>query len=132
MSGTDATRRVVTGFWDAMQTNDFTHAAEWLSKNVTISWPQSGEIIRGRPNFAALNTAYPVEGRWRFGIETMIYEGPCAVAIVTVSDDETSARVISLATVTEGLIASLVEWWPDPFPAPDWRERWVTQAASGS
>ena len=45
-----------------MQTNDFAKASEWLSPDFEGFWPQSGELIVGRDNFAAINSYYPANG----------------------------------------------------------------------
>ncbi len=46
---------VVLSFWNAMKTNDFAKACEWLSLDFEGFWPQSGELILGRENFVAIN-----------------------------------------------------------------------------
>ncbi len=51
---------VVLSFWNAMKTNDFAKASEWLSLDFEGFWPQSGELILGRENFVAINAHYPV------------------------------------------------------------------------
>lgn len=119
------TRRVIADFWAAMATNDFTHAAGWLTEDAEIHWPQSREIIRGRANFAALNAAYPAVGRWRFDIHRILAEGDQAAYDITVRDDRLTARVVGFATVKGGLISRAVEYWPEDYPAPAWRAAWV-------
>ncbi|HGS5465886.1 TPA: nuclear transport factor 2 family protein, partial [Vibrio parahaemolyticus] len=37
-------KEVVLAFWDAMKTNDFAKASEWLSLNFEGFWPQSNEL----------------------------------------------------------------------------------------
>jgi hypothetical protein len=46
-----------------METNDFYAVAELLHDDYILEWRQSGERIRGRDNFAAINTYYPAEGK---------------------------------------------------------------------
>ena len=114
-------RTVVTRFWEAMGSGDFIRAAGSLTPDAEIHWPQSGELIRGPANFAALNAAYPVAGRWRVTQHRVLCDGTEAVADATVADD----RVLSFASLRGDRIARLVEWWPEPFPAQAWRSRWV-------
>ena len=57
---------VVLGFWDAMRTNDFAKAAEWLAEDFQGYWPQSSELTVGRDNFTAINSEYPANGVWKF------------------------------------------------------------------
>lgn len=121
----DDPRVVVARFWAAMQDNDWAAASERLAEDVVIEWPQSGEVIRGRANFVAINAHYPAAGRWRFAIERVVHEGDAVVTDVAVTDGKLKARAISFATVADGFITKLVEYWPDPFDAPAWRASWV-------
>ena len=73
--GTQESKRIVEGFWAAMQTNDFKAAAEFLHENYILEWPQSGERIRGRANFAAINEKYPAHGRWEFVVHRILAAG---------------------------------------------------------
>lgn len=41
-------KEIVTGFWQAMNTNDFVHASQWLSADFRGIWPQSSEVTCGR------------------------------------------------------------------------------------
>ena len=75
MSGhTQDSKQIVEGFWAAMQTNDFKAAGEFLHDDYILEWPQSGERIRGRANFVAVNEQYPAHGRWEFTIQRIIAE----------------------------------------------------------
>jgi hypothetical protein len=58
-------RRVIERFWAAMNVNDFRSASELLHDEYVLEWPQSGERIRGRANFVAVNEHYPAVGPWR-------------------------------------------------------------------
>ncbi|MDO5647712.1 nuclear transport factor 2 family protein [Paracoccus sp. (in: a-proteobacteria)] len=118
--------QIVTGYWDAMRSNDFARAADWLAPDVEIIWPQSGELIRGRADFAALNHAYP-GGPWRFDVQTLIADGAQVVTDTVVSDGQMTARAVTFHHVENGLIARQREYWPDDTPAPDWRRAWVSR-----
>ncbi|MCV3271559.1 nuclear transport factor 2 family protein [Roseobacter sinensis] len=112
-------------FWKAMQSNDFVHASSWLSEGYEGYWPQSRELIRGRTNFIEINRQYPAAGRWQFDIRTLIAEGSRVVSEVDVTDGVVSARVITFHQVERKRIRSQLEYWPDPFPTPAWRARYV-------
>ncbi len=120
-----SSRDVVVGYWQAMQSNDFRAAAQWLHDAYVLDWPQSGERIRGRDNFAAINEQYPAAGRWQFTINRIVAEGDQVVSDVTVTDGQITARAITFSTVRAGKIVHQVEYWPDPFEAPAWRAQWV-------
>lgn len=118
-------RQVLESFWSAMQTNDFHAAAMLLHDDYVLEWPQSGERVRGRENFAALNTAYPAEGIWQFRINRIVAEEDQVVTDVTVTDGSRTDRAITFSTIRDGRIWRQVEYWPEAFDAPAWRTQWV-------
>ncbi|HJR79323.1 MAG TPA: nuclear transport factor 2 family protein [Anaerolineales bacterium] len=118
-------KQVVEQFWEAMQTNDFRLAGELLHDDYSLHWPQSGERIRGRANFVAINENYPAHGRWEFRIHCIVAEGNIVVSDVEVTDGVIRGRVITFSTIQDGQILQQTEFWPDPFEAPAWRAQWV-------
>jgi hypothetical protein len=109
---------VVRAYWAAMQTNDFYRAAERLAQDFVLDWPQSNERIRGRANFAALNSEYPANGPWRFTVHTIVGNDDEAVSDVSVTDGVQSARAVTFSQVRDGLIVRQTEFWPEPYAAP--------------
>ena len=124
-SNTQNNKQIVESFWAAMQTNDFKSAGEYLHDDYILEWPQSGERIRGRANFVAINEQYPAHGRWEFTIHRIIGEGDEVVSDVGVTDGAITGRVITFSTIRDGKILRQTEFWPDPFEPPDWRAQWV-------
>lgn len=122
---TDTPRDLVLQFWHVMQSNDFHAAAQRLSPDFEGVWPQSGEMIRGRENFASLNTAYPAKGRWHFTVNRCVAEGDAVVTDVTITDGDIVATAITFHTVKNDQITRQVEYWPDPYDPPAWRAQWV-------
>lgn len=118
-------RQVVENFWAAMQTNDFKAAGEFLHDDYVLEWPQSGERIRGRANFVAVNQNYPAQGRWEFTVHHVVAEGDRVVSDVGVTDGVISGRAITFSTIRDGRILHQVEFWPDPFEPAAWRAGWV-------
>ena len=118
-------KRIIEAFWAAMETNDFYAAAQHLHDDFILEWPQSGERIRGRDNFAELNTAYPAAGIWRFWINQVVADDDVVVTDVSVTDGKRTDRVITFSTIRDGKIWKQVEFWPEPFEAPGWRTQWV-------
>ena len=90
-----------------------------------MEWPQSGERIRGREKFAAINTFYPAEEKWTFKINHIAADGDTVVTDVSISDGKRRDRAITFSTVRDGKIWKQVEFWPEPFEAPAWRAQWV-------
>ena len=126
MTNTDESRHVVASFWAAMQANDFRRAGGLLHDDYVLEWPQSGERIRGRANFVAVNEHYPTQGRWSFTVHRLIAEAFQVATEVTVTDGAgTSGRAITFSTVRDGKIVHQTEYWPDPFEPAAWRAQWV-------
>lgn len=124
----EGNKETVQAFWHAMQSNDFRAAGELLADEFVLEWPQSGERIRGRDNFALVNEHYPTVGRWAFTVHRLVAEEKTVVTDVTVTDGVTSGRAVTFSTVRDGKIVHQVEYWPDPFDAPEWRSAWVERA----
>jgi ketosteroid isomerase-like protein len=112
-------------FWELMETNDFRSVGYLLSDDFVLEWPQSGELIRGRDNFAAVNEEYPAHGRWCFTVHRIVGDGAEAVSDVSVTDGVQRARAVSFFTVDRGQIARMVEFWPENYPAPENRQHLV-------
>lgn len=118
-------KQVVEQFWGAMQSNDFKAVGEFLHEEYVLEWPQSGERVRGRENFVAINENYPAHGRWEFTVHRILAEGDEVVSDVDVTDGVIHGRVITFSTIRDGKIAHQTEFWPDPFEPADWRTQWI-------
>lgn len=118
-------KQILENFWVTMETNDFHAASQLLHDEFILEWPQSGERILGRDNFAAINTNYPAEGKWKFRINQIIEEGNVVVTDVNVTDGKITGRAITFSTIRDKKIWKQVEFWPDPFEAPEWRAKWA-------
>ena len=118
-------KQVIETFWQTMEGNDFYAVAQLMHDEFTLEWPQSGERIRGRENFAKLNTAYPAEGKWRFIVNSIVADGEVVVTDVSVTDGVKQDRVITFSTIRDEKIWKQIEFWPDLFEAPEWRAQWV-------
>lgn len=116
---------VVRAYWADMGTNDFAHAARWFADDFRLYWPQSREVIRGREDFTALNSAYPAAGRWRFTVNRIVAGAHDVVSDVTVTDGGMVARAVTFHRVEGERITQQVEYWPDDYDAPAWRAEWV-------
>ncbi len=116
---------LVKKFWELMASNDFKSVGSILSDDFVLEWPQSGERIRGRDNYAAMNEQYPAHGRWTFTINRLMGNQSEAVSDVTVSDGVQIARAISFFDRHDGKIIRMVEYWPDPFAARENRKHLV-------
>jgi len=122
-------KEIVKQFWTTMASNDFRASAQLLHDEYVLEWPQSGERIRGRVNFAAVNENYPAAGRWSFVVHHLIAEGDTVVTEVTISDGATTGRAITFSTLRENKIVQQTEYWPEPFKPAAWRAQWIEPIA---
>jgi ketosteroid isomerase-like protein len=109
---------LVREFWELMASNDFYAVGQLLAEDFVLEWPQSNERIRGATKFGKMNAEYPAHGRWTFSIQRIVGNLHEAVSDVLVSDGVQHARAVSFFTITDGKISKIVEYWPDPYPAP--------------
>jgi len=116
---------IIQEFYRRMNTNDFYLAAEMFSENFVLEWPQSRERIRGRNNFAVLNSEYPAHGPWRFTINRIVASDIEVVTDVSVTDGVVKARAITFSTICDGKITRQVEYWPEDYLAPENRRHLV-------
>ena len=116
---------VISAFWELMNTNDFRAVGRLLSDDYSLEYPQSDETFYGPDKFARINEDYPANGKWHFTVHKFIAEGSEVVTDVSVTDSVVEARVITFSTVKDGLILRQLEFWPEPFQAPEWRRVWT-------
>ena len=119
---------LIHAFWHEMNGNDWQAVAErFLSPNFTLSWPQTSEIIEGREQFATINAAFPGQGGWRFEVIALTGAGSEAASDtrITQPDLGITARALTFHRLEAGLIATQTEFWPAPYPVPDWRRGMV-------
>ena len=128
MSGQDAVA-LVRRFWALMAGNDFDAVAAVLAPDFALEWPQSNERIRGAARFARMNADYPAHAPWRFTVHRVVGGDGEAVSDVSVTDGVQHGRAISFFTVADGAITRIVEFWPEPYPAPANRSHLVEPMA---
>lgn len=121
----NSSKHIIEQFWTAIHNNDFHAAGELLHDDYILEWPQSGERIRGRANFIAVNENYPAQGLWRVTMHRLIAEGGEVASEVTVTDGAVKGQALTFSTVENGKILHQTEYWPDPFEPAAWREQWV-------
>lgn len=107
-----------------MPTNDFARVSDLLADRYVLRLSQSKEAVHGRENFTRFHREYPAHGHWRFTVRRLVAEGSI-VSDVDVTDGVVTAKVISFSTVEAGLITQQLEFWPEPYDAPEWRRAWT-------
>lgn len=122
---------LVRAFWQRLSGFDFAGAGDLLHDEYLGEYPQTGERIRGRANFVALNAAFP--GRWQITIERLVCEGDTVVTEVTLRNSldpgAAADTAVSFFTIRDGAIVYERDFWPDPYAPPADRATWVERDA---
>ncbi|MGZ8474629.1 MAG: nuclear transport factor 2 family protein [Candidatus Limnocylindria bacterium] len=106
-------------------------ASELAAPDMVQEWPQSGERIRGLDNIAAINQGY--EGATgtapKMTLRRILKPGAAWVVESTIDyGDGTPVSFVSIIeTNAEGKIVKQTDYFANPFPAPEWRQKWVEQ-----
>lgn len=118
-------RRLIERFWATMNANDWAAMGALLHDDYSLDYPQSGERFRGWAAAIAINAEYPVVGRWTFTVRTIVADAAGVATDVVFANGAGEYRVQSFFAVRDGLIARMVEYYPEPFAAPAERARLV-------
>lgn len=112
--------------WERMEARDWEGVAEQLDPDVVVDWPNTGERMRGRDNYMAVQREYPGTA-WHIEILRIVEAGDAVVSEVRVDQDDQRYFAASFFEVSAGKIVRAVEYWSDgePSPAPEWRAQWM-------
>ncbi|MGZ6267462.1 MAG: nuclear transport factor 2 family protein [Candidatus Limnocylindrales bacterium] len=119
-------RRTVERFIAGINAKDVESFKDLFTDDSVIAYPQSGEIIRGRANRSAVYAATP-------GLPTVTpYRTTSSGDIVVVEADldygNDQFQTVFIFEFRDGRIAFQTTYWSKPFPAAEWRSRWVEKA----
>src|SRR5664279_2464806 len=104
-------REAVERLWSLFDAGDFA-VGTFLHDDFVCEWPQSGEVIRGRDNFIAVNAHYP--RRVRIQVQRLLVAGDTIITEVLAPDaaDPTQVdRAVSFFEFRDGTIIHLREFW---------------------
>jgi uncharacterized protein (DUF2267 family) len=99
---------VLRTLWDRIDAQDWEGMAALLDPQLQARYVDTGETFNAG-ELVRLNREYP--GRWHTTVEEIVGDGERAVSRTRVSDGRVTHYAASFATVTDGLITSLVEVW---------------------
>lgn len=116
-------RRAIEHLWAAFDRFEFEAAGAVLHDDFVCEWPQSGERIRGRDNYVALNAHYP--GRWRIAVQRLFVCGDQVISQVRLEFDGKVDYCTSFFEFRDGRIVKETDFWSETYPAPEWRARWI-------
>lgn len=108
----------IQAFWDALQARKWDEVSELLHESFRAEFPQSGEHFN-RQDFIRMNRFYP--GAWDIRLRDLFEYKGRVVTEVEVTLNGRTERAISFFQVRNGKVIELREFWPEPFPVPEWR-----------
>lgn len=97
---------------------------ELLHPRFVAVWPQSKERIVGPRNFIDVNRFYPGNHKieWVHGFEVV---GKVITTVWIEADTGQKIFANSYFDIEDGKIIRAEEYWAEPYPAPEWRKKWV-------
>lgn len=114
-------RSTVEQYWAAAETRSWDTFGALLAEDVVYDLPQTRERIRGRADYVRFNAEYP--GDWHLVPERIVAGGGQAVSWIRFTVGEERVDGISFFTVgPDGLIATITDFWPEPYAPPAGRE----------
>lgn len=104
-------RAAVERLWRAFDEREFDRAGDELHDDFVADWPHSGERIRGRANFVAVNRDHP--DPWiSVELRRIVAEGDLVATEVAVPVAGAATNyAASFFEFRDGKIARVVEYW---------------------
>ena len=110
-------RAALERHWAASDADDFEAEHDIYREDAVLSYPQSGEVIRGRRNIQQSRFVQP--NKKRFTVQRMIGSGDLWVTEFVLSYDGKPSYTVSIMEFRDGKVASETQYFADPFaPAP--------------
>jgi ketosteroid isomerase-like protein len=105
------------------ETHDFDVMDEVFADDAVVEYPQSGERMRGRVNIRAAEEHYPELPTVTMRRKLVVGE----IAIVESDLDYQGKRYheVSIFEFEDDKIVRLIQYFPEPFEAPESRAQWV-------
>ena len=106
-------RAALERHWAASDANDFEVEHEIYREDAVLTYPQSGERIRGRHNIQESRTVQP--NNKRFTVQRIIGSGDLWVSEFILSYDGKPSYTVSIMEFREGLVANETQYFADRF-----------------
>ncbi|MEV6649889.1 nuclear transport factor 2 family protein [Streptomyces sp. NPDC051219] len=116
-------RRTVETYWASAEARDWDTFASTLANDVVYDLPQTRERVSGREKYVRFNREYP--GDWHLRVERIVVDSEAGEAVswihFTVGLEEMYA--VNFFTIdASGRIATVTDFWPEPYEPPAGRE----------
>jgi hypothetical protein len=140
-------RELIERFMKALSERRFGDAVEFFSEDIVQEWPQSGERIKGVKNVLAVMANYPempsVNLKRVHGSEDQWVLTPTWTPLrITGTGDTYTVELrihypngevwsgVSILEFRNDKVSRQTEYFAAPFPAAEWRSRWVEKMES--
>ena len=109
--------KTVRCYWACAEDRDWEGFARVLAPSVVYDLPQTRERVTGREACVAFNAAYP--GDWHVAVRRVVADERGAATWVDATvGAETSTCLTFFTFDDEGLIATVDDFWPEPYDPP--------------
>ena len=116
--------QTVKSFWQLFSDQKWDEAKGLLHDQFMAEWPQSRERMISAENFIDVNRNYP--GNHKIQVIHALEVGNTVITTVWIeADTGQKTYANSYFEIVNGKIQKIEEYWSEPYPAPDWRKKWV-------
>ncbi len=119
-------RQLIDRYWQAASNREFDKIGDLFTDDVVVEWPQSGERVHGKEACINVFSNYPGGSPVLVGVRRVMGRDDLWIA-ETEMDYPDGQRFITISVfeLDNGKISHEVDWFAQPFPAPEWRQQWV-------
>ncbi len=115
--GDHEVRAALERHWAASDANDFETEHQMYRADAVLTYPQSGERIRGRDNIQASRAAQP--NSKRFTVRRVLGGGNLWISELVLTYDGQPSYVVSVMEFERGEVVRETQYFGDPFePGP--------------
>ena len=126
----EKTRVGIHRFVEAINTGEMEPFDALYQDDVTIEWPQSGEVIRGKQNIRELRLAYPTPPKAT--LRRIVGHGDLWAIEMLFDYAGDPFHTIVIHEYRDGRVERETCYYAAPFEAPSWRAQWVEPATTSA
>jgi len=119
-----STRDLAERFVASLEARDWDGWTATMQPDVVYEVPQTRERIRGRDRYLQFNREFP--GDWHLSPAITVADDDHAVVVfrwrVGDAEEQEEQEAIVVFGFRDGLIATVTDFWPDPYEPPPGRE----------
>jgi ketosteroid isomerase-like protein len=117
---------ILDRYMRALETADFAQLGEVFADDVLVEWPQSGEHFQGKETCINVFANYPGGPPKYLGLTRVTGSGDVWVTEASARyPDGKDYQIVGIFELRDGKIAHEVDYFAEPFPAPEWRLQYV-------